>query len=387
VSTRASRRLLTIGHSYVVGLNRRLAHEMAIAGGDSWQVTAVAPQRYRGDLGPIDVSRGSSEKNDLRTVRAVYQRVPHLMRYQGLSAAVEGRWDVVHCWEEPFVAAGAQIARAIRPDARFIVATFQNLNKRYPWPLSRFERTTMARADGWVAFGQSIEETLAARTEYARRPRRVIPPGVDVARFTPDPAAGAHVRRQLGWAEDAVVVGFLGRFVPEKGLRILCAALERLRDPWHAMFVGGGPLESELRQFERQHAPAVRVITGIEHDRVPEWLNAMSIACIPSQTTSKWREQFGRVLIETMACGVPVIATDSGEIPFVVGSAGTIVREGDAAALAGAIERMIGDADERRRLAAAGLDRARTRFAWPVVARAHLEFFDALLARETSEGP
>lgn len=385
MSTDATRRLLTIGHSYVVGLNRRLAHEMAIAGGDRWKVTAVAPERYRGDLGSIDVSRDPLEKNDLRTARAIWQTVPHLMRYRGLSAAVEGRWDVVHCWEEPYVAAGAQIAGAIRPDARLAVATFQNLNKRYPWPLSRFERTTMARASGWVAFGESVRETLVARPAYARLPCRVIPPGVDVERFSPDHAAGARVRSQLGWTDNAVVIGFLGRFVAQKGLRVLCTALESLRGPWHALFVGGGPLESELRAFERRYAPAVRVITGIAHDRVPEWLNAMSIGCVPSLTTSTWREQFGRVLIETMACGVPVVATDSGEIPFVVGAAGTIVPEGDADALAAAIERMIGDVDERRRLAAAGLERARTRFAWPVVARAHLEFFETLLAQETAE--
>ncbi|MGH9412048.1 MAG: glycosyltransferase family 4 protein, partial [Vicinamibacterales bacterium] len=95
---RPVRRLLTIGHSYVVAVNRRLAHEMAIAGGSEWSVTAVAPASYRGDLGRIDLVPDPEEKSQLRAIRARGQRVPHLMRYADLDAALAGRWDVVHCW-------------------------------------------------------------------------------------------------------------------------------------------------------------------------------------------------------------------------------------------------------------------------------------------------
>lgn len=373
-----ARRLLTIGHSYVVQLNRRLAHELAVAGGEAWEVTAVAPGKYRGDLGPIRLQRDPAEREQVRCVRSVFQRSPHLMRYSGLAAALEGRWDVVHCWEEPYVAAGAQIARAAPRDARFVVATFQNLSKRYPWPLDGFEQTTMRRADGWIAFGESVKAALETRAGYAERPSRVIPPGVDINVFSPDRDAGARVRQGLGWPDASLIVGYVGRFVPQKGLRTLCAALEQVAAPWHALFVGGGPLEGELREFERRHASSVRVVTGIQHDRVPEWLNAMTLLCLPSETTSRWREQFGRVLIEGMACGVPVVASDSGEMPFVVRDAGTIVPEGNVDAWARALERLLGDEGERQRLSGAGLERARTRYAWPVVARAHLDFFETL---------
>ncbi|HEY3885907.1 MAG TPA: glycosyltransferase family 4 protein [Vicinamibacterales bacterium] len=360
-------------------MNRRLAHEMAIAGGSGWSVTAVAPASYRGDLGRIDLAPDPEEKNELRAIRARVQRVPHLMRYADLDAALAGGWDVVHCWEEPYVAAGAQIARAVPRDAAFVVATFQNLKKRYPWPLSRFERATMARADGWIAFGRSILTALGSRPSYARLPSRVIPPGVDVLRFAPNPTASARVRADLGWPADAIVVGYLGRFVREKGIQVLWESLERIPDGWHALFVGGGPLEPELRTFESRHPSRVKVVTGVSHDRVPEWLNAMSLVCLPSLTTAHWREQFGRVLIEAMACGIPVVASDSGEMPHVVGDAGVIAAEGEGGSWASAIERLIGSDEERRRLSAAGLDRARSVFAWPVVARAHLEFFGELL--------
>lgn len=85
------------------------------------------------------------------------------------------------------------------------------------------------------------------------------------------------------------------------------------------------------------------------------------------------------MLIEAMSCGIPVVATSSGEMPYVVGDAARVVPEQDPAALAMALDALLADGSIRSHLSAAGIARARERFAWPVVAREHLEFFDALL--------
>ena len=123
----------------------------------------------------------------------------------------------------------------------------------------------------------------------------------------------------------------------------------------------------------------MHVQTGVPHDEVPAWLNAMDILCAPSQSTPRWREQFGRMLIEAMACGLAVIASDSGEMPFVVGDAGVIVGEDDQAGWKAAIERLAADEPARRTYAARAIARAQTRFTWPAIARQHLEFFDTVL--------
>jgi glycosyltransferase involved in cell wall biosynthesis len=373
------KRLLTIGHSYVVAANRELAHQMALAGAGEWEVTAVAPARYRGDLRAIAAEPIEGEASTLETLPVRLDAVPHLMWYEKVRPLLARGWDVVHCWEEPYVFAGAQIARATPAPAKLVVATFQNLAKDYPWPLSGFERATMTRADGWIAFGSTVRDVLAPREAYAARPCRVIPPGVDVRRFAPDPEAARRVRARLGWPATACVVGYLGRFVEQKGLRLLMNALDACQGEWHALFVGGGPLELKLRAFAAAHPGRVHIQTGVPHDGVPEWLNAMSMLAAPSQTTARWREQFGRMLIEAMACGVPVIASDSGEMPFVVGDAGAIVPEADVTAWTAALDRLLADEALRRDLAARGLARAR-QYAWPVVARAHLEFFETLLS-------
>lgn len=376
------KRLLTVGHSYVVAANRRLAHEMAVAGEGEWEVTCVAPARFPGDLRDIELEPISGEACRAVAVPVRLARRPHVMRYgRELGTILGERWDVVHLWEEPFVLAAAQVARRTPADAALIPATFQNLPKRYPPPFAQIERRVMRRADGWIAFGRTVEQTLADRPGYCDRPHAVIPPGVDLARFHPDPEARRRVRGRLGWAEDGQpVVGYLGRFVEAKGLRVLTAALDTVPGV-RALIVGGGEMEAELRGWASRRANAARIATGVAHDDVPEYLNAMDLLVAPSLTTARWREQFGRMLVEAMACGVPVIGSDSGEIPHVLGGAGVVVRESDVGALADAIARLAGDAGERERLAALGLERARTEFALESVARGHLAFFDEVLAR------
>jgi glycosyltransferase involved in cell wall biosynthesis len=106
----------------------------------------------------------------------------------------------------------------------------------------------------------------------------------------------------------------------------------------------------------------------------------MSLLCAPSVTTAKWREQFGRMLIEAMACGVPVAGSNSGEIPHVIEDAGLVVPEQDVEAWVRVLERVLPDPAERTRLGAVGRERAAATFSWPVVARAHLDWFEELLS-------
>jgi glycosyltransferase involved in cell wall biosynthesis len=379
------RRLLTIGHSYVVALNRRLAHEMALAGAGRWEVTAAAPRFIQGDLRPIELEPHAGEQCRVEPVRVYLSRKIHVMAYgQRTRSLVRSGWDMVHCWEEPYIFAGFQIARWTRRATPFVFWTAQNLAKRYPPPFSYFERYCLRRSTGWLACGQT---TVDAQTErgYANKPHCIIPLGVDTDLFCPDAAAGAAVRRELGWELDGTpVIGYLGRFVAEKGVRILSQALDSLRTPWRALFVGGGPLEAELRAWAEQFGDRVRVVTGVPHNRVPAHLNAMDVLTAPSQTLPRWKEQLGRMLIEAFACGVPVIGSDSGEIPHVISDAGRVIGEADVLGWTTALGELIESASLRAELGAAGRQRAMSQFAWPNIARRHLDFFTSLLERHGS---
>jgi glycosyltransferase involved in cell wall biosynthesis len=365
-----------------VAQNRRLAHEMALAGAGAWQVTAAAPARLRGDLRDIELEPIADEACRLAPLDVRFGSQPHLRTYgRQLGPLLRERWDLVHCWEEPYVIAAAQVARGTDRATRFVPATFQNIRKTYPWPVSALEHRVMARADAWIAFGQTVYDIQRDRTGYASKPARVLSPGVDITSFHPDAAARQNVRQRLRWAEQDVVVGFVGRFVEEKGVETLIHAFERSSRQWHLLFVGGGPLASRIKSVQQQHPARVRLVEDATHGDVPSYLRAMDLICAPSRTTTRWREQFGRMLIEAMASGVPIVASDSGEIPHVVQDAGLLIAEDDIAKWTESIDRVAGDAPLRCGLAARGLARARAKFAWPIVARQHLDFFDEVLSR------
>jgi len=377
MSSGRRRRLLTIGHSYSVAVNRRLAHELASTG--DWDVTAAAPAEFHGDFGWHTTKAEPGERCSVVPIAARFTKPVHVMLYgRPLTDLLNEPWDLVHCWEEPYIVSAAQVARKIPASVPLVFATFQNIAKRYPPPFNWIERRVLQRADGLVAFGRTVFE-VAVNRGFPKGRARVIHPGVDTNLFAPDRVARDEVRASLEWPGDDPVIGFLGRFVPEKGLMQLAAALDRVRGPWRALFVGAGPLESELRRWATGHGRRVAIRTNVGHDEVPRWLNAMDILAAPSQSTPAWREQFGRMLIEAFACGVPVIASDSGEIPYVVGDAGLVVPERDQAAWTGALERVLGDAALRRDLSERGRQTALASYAWPAVARRHSEFFHAIL--------
>jgi len=371
------RRLLTIAHSYCVELNRRLPQELARAGG--WEVVAVAPARFRGDFGWHVTESAPDEPCRVVPVPVHFSRPVHTMLYdRTLSTLLAEPWDLVHCWEEPYVAAAAQIARATSVRVPLVFATFQNIAKRYPPPFGWIEKYVFSRADGMIAYGDTSRAVLDAGRYSGRT--RTIPPGVDVEHFKPDAAARDRVRHAYGWtSDDAPVVGFVGRFVPAKGIKRLTAALDRVSQPWRALFVGSGPLDADIRAWARPYGNRVRIQAAVPHDDVPAYLNAMDVLCAPSQTTATWREQFGRMLTEAFACGVPIIASDSGEIPHVVADAGVVAPEADDRAWASAIEALLSDPRRRADLSRRGRERAVGVYAWPLVARRHLDFFAELI--------
>jgi glycosyltransferase involved in cell wall biosynthesis len=359
-----------------VAQNRRLAHEMAVEGAGAWQVTAAAPARLSGDLRQIALEPILNEACTTVPVEMRLGGHPHLRFYgREIRPLLRQGWDVVHCWEEPYVLAAAQIAHAAPPAARFVPATFQNIVKRYPPPVAAIERRVMTRANAWIAFGETVHQTQCGRAAYAAKPSRVINPGVDLATFRPDPDAGRRVRQALGWGPLDCVVGFTGRFVEEKGIETLADAFVQSTSPWNLLFVGGGAMQPLVDTLRLRYPSRVRVVTGVSHDDMPAYLNAMDLLCAPSRTTPRWREQFGRMLIEAMACGVPILASASGEIPYVIGNAGTLLPEAGATPWCQAIERLLADRARRSLMSRHGLQQARDRFTWRAIARAHLDFF------------
>ncbi len=287
-------------------------------------------------------------------------------------------------WEEPYIIAGGQIAALTPKKVPLVYWTAQNIAKNYVLPFAQIERFCFRRARGWLAMGLTTMEVQTKRG-FVGKPSGVIPLFVDTDSFRPDREAGASIKQSLGWDERRTpIVGYVGRFVTEKGLNLLMSALDEVEAPWRALFVGGGPMKSAIDLWAKRYGDKVRVLTGVSHHQVPAYMNAIDVLCVPSQTTQNWREQFGRVIAEAFSSGVPVIGSDSGEIPYVIGDAGIVVGESDRHAWTDALERLLGDERQRRDLSVAARARAISHYSCPRVARQYIEFFERILDADRS---
>jgi glycosyltransferase involved in cell wall biosynthesis len=159
-------------------------------------------------------------------------------------------------------------------------------------------------------------------------------------------------------------IGFAGRITAGKGWRVLLAALTQLPEHFKCLVAGGGDEESELRLLCQLPAIRSRVhyLGVLEKDRLWSFYRRLDVFVLPSLTTPRWTEQFGFVLAEAMACGVPVIGSNSGAIPEVIGGCGIVVEENDSKALAEAILSVANDLELRKRYIACGLERFEREF-------------------------
>ena len=120
-------------------------------------------------------------------------------------------------------------------------------------------------------------------------------------------------------------------FIAAKGLDTLLTACPRLSGDWRLRLAGSGDQEQSLHALGTSLNIDRRITWSgrIPSTAMPDFYRSLDALVLPSRTQENWMEQFGRVLIEAMACGVPVIGSNSGEIPHVIGDAGLVFPEGD----------------------------------------------------------
>lgn len=259
--------------------------------------------------------------------------------------------------------------------------SWENLPIRYRWPFSAVRRFNLNRADGAIAGTQEASQRL--REAGFSGPIAVIPQlGIDPKRFYP--SRNESLRQKLGL--HAFTIGYIGRFVPEKGLWVLLDALSSLQGDWQCLLVGEGPIREEWLCQAQQRGLRERVfwMPTVSHAEVPDYINAMDALVLPSLTTPRWKEQFGHVLIEAMACGVPVIGSNSGAIPEVIGDAGLIVPEGDPRALAQAIDSLRFSSAQKAILGRKGRARVLALYTNEHIGRQTFRFWQEVLDARTS---
>jgi glycosyltransferase involved in cell wall biosynthesis len=167
------------------------------------------------------------------------------------------------------------------------------------------------------------------------------------------------------------IVGYIGRIIKLKGIDTLLKAVSLMEQRTITLIIGRGDELPELKKTANALGIEERVIfiDTVPHEEIAGYLEAIDVLVLPSLTGKDWKEQFGQVLIEAMACGTPVVGSDSGAIPDVIGDAGLIFKEGDAVDLAEKLQIMMNE-EFREDLRQRGIKRVKTYFTHQKVAAA-----------------
>ena len=229
-----------------------------------------------------------------------------------------------------------------------------------------------------IALSRAIERQVRAAGAAGRS--LLIPSGVDTQRYRPDAAARERLLAAFGLRADALIVGVVAQLIERKRHSWLFALLPDVVRRFPQLSVvcfGRGPLEQRLRAELAERGLAGRVVLAGFCRNLPELLPGLDLLVHPAE-----REGLGLALLEAASAGVAVVACDVGGVPDVVvdGETGLLAAHDDARALQGAVARLLGSADQRRRLGVAARRHVERRFDTARLVTEHLALYTRLLA-------
>jgi glycosyltransferase involved in cell wall biosynthesis len=347
-------RVVMISKACVVGQYQKKLEELAQH--SDLELTVVVPPFWRDERGIVLLERAHTNGYTLLVEPMRFNGQFHLHYYPSLPKILQRvQPHLVHIDEEPYNLATFYALRAAqRVRAKAIFFTWQNLLRRYPLPFAWMESYVLRHSE--YAMAGNTEAVQVLRAKNYRGAVSVIPQfGVDPDVFAP--------RVKENTSNFRIGCG-VGRWVEEKGVDILLRAIADLDGDWEVRLLGSGPAQSQLETLARELgiAPRVHFDTPRPSTEMPAYYAQLDLFVMPSRTRPNWKEQFGRVLVEAMACAVPVIGSDCGEIPNVIGDAGLIFREEDVDALRRHIIALRDDPARRAELGQRGRARVLARF-------------------------
>lgn len=353
-------RVLMLSKALVVGIYQRKLEEIARLG---IELRALAPPSWHDERGEMPLERVYTRGYDLVETPIRFNGNFHLHYFPELPHHLAAfRPDIIHVDEEPYnLATWHALWHARRNGAKTVAFSWQNITRDYPPPFRWGERWALRHTDTLIAGTDSAAGVWRAKGYNGPLP--VIPQfGADPTLFTP--AASTPAR--------PFTIGYVGRLVEEKGIDLLINAAATLAGDWRLVIVGGGPERDALAALAAALGISDRVTfePQVPSTEMPSLYPRLDALVLPSRTRPNWKEQFGRVLVEAMSSGVPVVGSSSGAIPDVIGSAGWIFPEGDTAALARHLSTLQTDLRLRAQLAAQGRQRVLDHFTHARVAAA-----------------
>lgn len=378
-------RILRVSHSAVVDEWRQRERELIKLG---HSVRLLTAERWNEGGRMVGLA---ADRDGFATGVRTLGRHPNLFLYWPfpLLRALRSGVDVIDVHEEPYSLAAAEVLllrRLTGVTAPYAVYSAQNIDKRFPVPFRQLERWVLSHASGLSAC--NAEAGRIAVRKGLRVSPSVIPLGVETTTFrTADQVPSKTCGR--------LTIGYVGRLEEHKGVAVLLRAMATLDHDqpgrFRLMINGDGPDRDKLTAL-RDQLGLTKIVDFrgfVDHEQLPDVYRQLDLLAVPSLPRPNWLEQFCRAAVEAMASGVPVIASDSGALPEVIGDAGMLVPPDDPRALAEGIRNFGDDNALRDSLRTRGLARV-SRFSWASVAEHYDRMYSEMITprpESTSAAP
>ncbi len=364
---------MMISKALVTGVYQRKLEELA-ALPDVELLTVVPPYWYEARVGVQRFERTYTAGYQLVEYPMWFNGRHHIHFYPGIGRIIRSfKPDILHIDEEPYNWVTLHAATLGRmAGAKVMFFSWQNLYRRYPIPFRIIELSNYRLCAAGVAGNREAVEVL--RKKGYRGPLDVIPQfGVDPDIYYP--------RKYLEETERPTI-GYAGRLVNEKGVDVLIEAFARMKSRSAKLqIIGNGSERSRLEHLASYKGVRDRVTFRgqVASADMPETLRSLDLLVIPSRTRPNWKEQFGRVIIEAMSSGVPVLGSNSGEIPNVIGNPDLVFPEDNVESLTRKLDQLVAEKELRLELSRWARQRVLDHFTQASVARRYYNVYRMMI--------
>lgn len=287
--------------------------------------------------------------------------------------------DILHIFEEYSGLIAFQsllLNKLLGRKSKVMVYSAENLRNNMRSIFRLTAKYVMSRSDLAFVCSHGVKQVLEA--EGFTKSIEVFPLGVDTEKFYKFSVDQLKTELKL---DEKFVLGYIGRLLEIKGVFLLIEMMRYLPEHVHLLMIGAGPEEQNLRmaasEYHLEHR--IHLVGNVPYTQLPQYINCMDIGIIPSKTTKRWKEQFGRVLVELMSCEVPVIGSDSGSIPEVLGNTGCIFRENNLHELITLVKMLMQNPEKMEKLGTRGRERAITTYLVDIMCEQFLAMYNKLI--------
>jgi glycosyltransferase involved in cell wall biosynthesis len=364
-------KILTIGHNFVVRENQKHLDELKKID-PNIELKLITPIWWFENTMKIHQERPSGAPYPIVRCKTFFTGNNTLFFYFGrlIKEIINFKPDIIEAYEEPWSLSLLQIVlikKLFRLKTKITCYSAQNIHKRFPFPFNIIEKFNLKNVKGIHICSNEIKNILKQK-QYTGIIEK-IGLGIDLSKF----------KYKQKNRTNMLQIGYVGRIVKSKGIFDLSMAIKKIPN-CHLHIGGSGSDENTLKEYINKNNLTSRVTFhgSLGLDKMISFYHSIDILIVPSRTTTNWKEQFGRIIVEAYATGASVIGSDSGSIPEIIDNYGLTFKEGNVPELINCINDIKDNEQKWNKLKKDAKEYVNKTFSWQAIAKSYYNFYASI---------